>query len=509
MTVEERTPDPGAPNGSPPTPAAVRSAIGLLLVATFVMILNETIMSVAIPRLMTDLDISASTAQWLTTAFLLTMAVIIPTTGYVLQRFSTRAVFLTAMSLFTAGTLLAGLAPGFVMLLVARVVQASGTAVMIPLMITTVLTFIPEKRRGTVMGFISIVIAVAPAVGPTISGVILEHLAWRWMFFFMLPIAVFALVLGSALVRNITTPRNAPFDLASVILSVVAFAGLVYGLNSIGEAAAGSTPMPPWVPIVVGAIALGLFVWRQLALQRSDAALLDLRPFRTRTFTVGIIILLVAMAALFGAIMLLPLFMQNVWNSSTLQTGLVMLPGGLVMGLVAPFIGALYDKFGPRPLVTPGAIVVTAALALLTTLDAGSPTSEFWIYNNQEWTIVGIHMLLSVGLGLMMTPLMTSALGSVPAQLYSHASAIQNTLQQLAAAAGTALFVTVMTRSMTAELERGVEPLLAQAHGIHEAFYWGAGFAVLAVLLSLLVRRAEPTVVDEIGAAEENRATVH
>ena len=493
MSADKRAPDPAVPNpGDSPGPAAVRNVITLLLVATFVMILNETIMSVAIPRLMVDLEISASTAQWLTTAFLLTMAVVIPTTGFVLQRFSTRSVFITAMSLFTAGTLLAGVASGFPMLLAGRIVQASGTAVMIPLLVTTVLTFIPERRRGTTMGFISIVIAVAPATGPTISGVILEHLEWRWMFFLMLPIAALALVLGAILVRNITTPRTAPFDLISVLLSVVAFAGLVYGLNSLGEAATGDTLMAPWIPIVTGAVALALFVWRQLRLQRTDSALLDLRPFRIRTFTVGIIILLVAMAALFGAIMLLPLFMQNVWHSSTLRTGLVLLPGGLMMGLVAPFIGALYDRVGPRPLVTPGALVVTAALALLTTLDADAATSEFLGYDNQEWKIVGIHTLLSVGLGFMMTPLMTSALGSVPARMYSHASAIQNTLQQVAGAAGTALFITVMTRSMTAEIESGADPVLSQAHGIHEAFYWGAGFAVLAVLLSLLVRRPAP-----------------
>ncbi|MCF8611586.1 multidrug efflux MFS transporter [Gordonia sp. HY285] len=506
MSVDDRTPEAATPETpDAPPPASVKLVIGLLLVATFVMILNETIMSVAIPVLMVDLNITASTAQWLTTAFMLTMAVVIPTTGFLLQRFSTRAVFITAMSLFTAGTLLAAVAPGFGILVIGRVIQASGTAVMIPLMITTVLTFIPEQRRGTVMGFISIVIAVAPATGPTISGAILDHLDWRWMFYFMLPIAAIALILGVVLVRNITTPRKAPFDVASVLLSVIAFAGLIYGLNGIGEAATGDTPMPPWVPIVIGVVGLALFVWRQISLQASESALLDLRPFKTRTFTVGIIILLVAMAALFGAIMLLPLFMQNVWHASTMETGLVLLPGGLVMGLIAPFVGALYDKVGPRPLVTPGAILVTVALILLTTLNAEPATSEFWIFTNQEWKVVGIHVLLSLGLGSMMTPLMTSALGSVPPLMYSHASAIQNTLQQLAGAAGTALFITVMTRSMTAEINDGVEPVLAQANGIHQAFYWGAGFAILAVVLSLLVRR--PKSAEEAVEAAEPAST--
>jgi DHA2 family lincomycin resistance protein-like MFS transporter len=492
VSVDEQSVEWTAPASEPERPSSrtINGVIGLLLVATFVMILNETIMTLAIARLITVLDITASTAQWLTTAFLLTMAVVIPTTGFVLQRFSTRSVFMAAMSLFTAGTLLAAVAPGFPVLLIGRVVQASGTAVMLPLLITTVLTFIPEERRGTMMGLISIVIGVAPAIGPTISGLILEHFSWRWLFIVMLPIAAISLGLGATLIRNITTPRKAPFDLPSVALSAVAFAGLVYGLNLIGESAVGHTPIPPFVPIGIGAAGLAVFVWRQVTLQRHGAALLDLRPFRTRAFTVGVIVLLVAMAALFGALILLPLYLQNVWALTPLEAGIVMLPGGLAMGLIAPVTGAAYDRLGPRPLVVPGAVILAVAMVLFTTLDASAPTSDFLWFTNQEWKAIGIHVLLSLGLGILMTPLMASALGSVPAHLYSHASAIQNTLQQLAGAAGTALFITVMTRSVTTAVERGADEVIAQSDGIVDAYWWGAGLAALAVILSTLVRRS-------------------
>ncbi|MFC7403875.1 MDR family MFS transporter [Georgenia alba] len=492
MSIDER---PSAPTehlqDEAPSTRVVQWVIGLMLAATFVMVLNETIMSVAIPRLMVDLGISASTAQWLTTAFMLTMAVVIPTTGFLLRRFSTRSVFIAAMSLFTGGTLLASLAPGFGVLLAGRVLQASGTAVMAPLLLTTVLTFVPAHRRGSVMGLITIVMSVAPAIGPTLSGAILEHLAWRWMFLFMLPIAALALVVGIALVRNVTTPAKAPFDLPSVVLSAVAFAGLIYGLNAIGEAASHETSVPPWLPIGAGAMALFLFVRRQLALQETESALLDLRPFRTPAFTIGISILLVAMCAMFGTIVLLPLFLQNVWGLSTLETGLVMLPGGLVMGSAAPLIGALSDRVGPRPLAAPGAVAATVALLLLTTLDTTPAGGEWLLYTDREWKVVGIYTLLTVGLSCMITPLMTSALGSVPVHLYSHASAIQNTLQQVAGAAGTALFVTVMTRTMTAEISSGQDQALALSTGIQGAFWWGTGFAVLATALSLFVRRRE------------------
>ena len=189
-------------------PTRDRQIIGILLVATFVVILNETIMSVALPRLMIDLDINARTVQWLTTAFMLTMAVVIPMTGFLLQRISTRTVFILAMGLFSTGTLLAAISPGFWMLLPARVVQASGTAVMIPLLMTTVLTLVPAERRGVVMGNLSIAISVAPAIGPTLSGLVLQFLSWRFMFVLVLPIALASLIYGSRRLVNIGQPGH-------------------------------------------------------------------------------------------------------------------------------------------------------------------------------------------------------------------------------------------------------------------------------------------------------------
>ena len=193
-----------------------RKVIATLLVATFVVILNETIMGVALPVLMVDLDLTASTVQWLTTAFMLTMAVVIPTTGFLLQRFSTRTVYAAALGLFSAGTLLAGIAPGFWVLLLGRIVQASGTAIMLPLLMTTILTLVPIERRGVVMGNVSIAISVAPAIGPTLSGLILQFLSWRFMFLLVLPIALGALVFGLRGLVNVNADGDQPLDLPSV-----------------------------------------------------------------------------------------------------------------------------------------------------------------------------------------------------------------------------------------------------------------------------------------------------
>lgn len=486
MTVDQRPAESPEADAAPAPEAGMSSQIkivlGVLLVATFVMILNETVMGVALPRLMEQFSITAATVQWLTTGFMLTMAVVIPMTGLILQRFTTRTVFLAAIGLFTAGTLLAGVATVFPMLVAARVIQASGTAVMLPLLMTTVMTFVPAERRGRTMGFITIVIAVAPAIGPTFSGFILNNLTWRWMFLAVLPIAVLALVLGGVLIKNLGETRPVKLDLLSAMLSAVAFGGLIYGLSSFGESAAGNhTPVPPYVAVGVGAASLALFVFRQLRLQRDDAALMDLRPFKSRSFTVGIIMLLVSMATLFGSLILLPIYLQNVLNLDTLQTGLVVLPGGLAMGLSGPFVGRIFDRVGPRPLVIPGSIVLAGALGLMTMLDQDSAV----------WFVVVIHVMLSLGLSSLMTPLMTSSLGALPMELYSHGSAIMSTLQQVAGAAGTAVFITLMTTGATASAEAGATGVTAQADGIHLAFLCGTGMALVAAAAAFLVKKAD------------------
>lgn len=472
---------------APPAPSTDRAGrlIALLVGSAFVVILNETIMSVALPELMREFDVPASTAQWLTTAFLLTMAVVIPVTGFLLTRYPLRRIFMAAMISFTAGTLLAALAPTFGVLVAARSIQAVGTALMMPLLITTILNLVPADRRGRMMGTVSIVISVAPAVGPTISGIVLDQLDWRWMFWLVLPIALIALGLGAAWVRNVTEPVDVPIDALSVVLSALAFGGLIYGLSSIGEAAAGEVPVQPWVPIVIGAVALVFFVARQLSLR--ERALLDLRTFAHRTFTIAAGLVAVSMMALFGTLILLPIYLQSVLGLSTLETGLVLLPGGLTMGLLAPFVGRLFDQYGPRPLVAPGAAVTSVALWSMAMFDTGT----------SQGTVVAVHMLMSVGLALMFTPLMTSALGSLPHHLYSHGSATVSTLQQVAGAAGTALFVTVMTRRSVAEMESGASVVDATAAGVHAALFYGGAISALAVVVALFVRGPK------VGAAAE------
>ncbi|MBE1536662.1 MDR family MFS transporter [Actinomadura algeriensis] len=470
--------------GRPAAPPRTGLLIGVLVASAFVMILNETILSVALRDLSTELDVSTTTVQWLTSGFLLTMAVVIPITGFLLERFTPRQIFLASLTLFALGTLISGAAPGFATLLVGRVVQACGTAVMLPLLMTTVMRLVPAERRGSMMGTITIVIAVAPAVGPTIGGALLSSLGWRWMFWLVLPLAVAALVIGAVWLRLDAQTRPVPLDVLSVLLSAAGFGGLLYGLSSIGESGGGEHAVPAWAPIAVGAVALAVFVVRQLRLQRRGRALLDLRPFTHRSFVVALVLTaLLFMCMLGAAAILLPLYLQTVLHTTTFVSGLAVLPGGLALGLLGRPVGALFDRFGARPLVIPGALAMAVSLWLFTTLGEGSPLG----------VVIAMHVVLMVGLGMMMTPLMTESLGVLSDDLHSHGSAILATLQQVAGAFGTAVFVTVAAHGSAGGA--GAAP---DADGLRTAFVVAGCIGVLAVIASLFVRPAgtpEPAVV--------------
>ncbi|MCR4514031.1 MDR family MFS transporter [Aeromicrobium sp. 50.2.37] len=483
VDVETSGPDTTGPEATrtAPLPREHLLVIVTLLVASFVVILNETVMSVAIPVLQEDLGVPPSTGQWLTTAFMLTMAVVIPLTGFLIQRVATRTLFVAAMSLFTAGTALAFFSTTFAVLLVARVVQASGTAVMLPLLMTTVMTIVPAARRGAMMGNITVVIAVAPALGPTMSGFVLDHLGWRWIFGVVAPIALAALVIGARYVVSVSATGNQRIDVVSVPLSALGLGGLVYGLVGIGEHAQGSSGTPTWLPFVVGAVALAAFVARQIHLQRTDRALLDLRVFTSGQFRIALGAMLIGMSAMFGSFLLLPLFAQQALGLSALQTGLITLPGGIVMGVTGPFVGRLYDRYGPRVLAVPGSVLVSAGLWLLVDVDAD--TSLAWL--------VGANLVLMLGLSATFTPLMTTALGSVEPRLYSYASAVVSTLQQVAGAAGAALFITIMTVVSSAGVESGMGEGAAFVDGVRRAFLVGALLSLLLVALVPFLRKPD------------------
>ncbi|QUW18770.1 MDR family MFS transporter [Agrococcus sp. Marseille-Q4369] len=478
---------PARADASTRLPAGGAIVIATLLVSAFVVILNETAMNVAISTLVADpvLGIDERAAQWLTTAFLLTMAIVIPTTGWLMARFSTRSLYLVAMGAFVVGTLLAGVAPSFPLLLLGRVVQASGTAVVFPLLMTTVMRLVPPARRGAFMGTISLVMSVAPALGPTVSGAILQFASWRWIFLGVAPLAIAMLLTGARTLRGGDVQQPPRLDVVSIPLAGLGFGGLVYGLSLIGAEGLPAWQLP--TALAIGALGLVAFVLRQVRLQRTDDALLDLRTFRHPLFTAAVTVMMIAMAAMFGTLILLPLILQDSLGLEPLQVGLITLPGALLTGLLGPVVGRLYDRWGPRPLVIPGALVVLAALVLYTQLATTTP----W------WMVLLMQMVLSLGFALTFPPLFTVSLGALPKHLYGHGSAVLSTVQQVAGAAGTAAFVTIMATRQAQLVETGVPSGDALLDGARIAFMGAAALWVLGVIATLRLRKPADDVPDE------------
>lgn len=464
-------------------PAIPRPVLMVLIVLTFtafVMMLNETTLAVALPAMMAEYSITAATAQWLLTGFMLTMAVVLPATGWMLERFRTRSVFVFAAAAFLIGTVVAALAPSFPVLLLGRVAQAIGTAVIMPLLMTVAMTLVPPARRGSVMGMIAVVMAVGPALGPTVAGLILSVASWHAIFWFMVPLVLAAALLGTVLITDVGEQRSTPLDVVSVLLSVVAFGGLVFGLSSIGAIVEGGPAgRRALIVLGIGVVGLAAFVWRQLVRGRSGRALLDLRPLAVRNYTLPLLMLLILFGAMLGVLNTLPLYLQGSVLVTALTAGLVLLPGGLLEGVLSPIAGRFFDRHGPRPLVIPGMALVVGSLFWLATVDESSSVV----------VVVGVHIIFSVGLAMLFTPLMTTALGSLPAELYGHGSAILNTAQQLAGATGTALLISIYSGVSAADRLEGASETAALADGANSAFLVAAVAAVVALVLALFIRR--------------------
>ncbi|MGF3104599.1 MDR family MFS transporter [Rossellomorea sp. DUT-2] len=455
----------------------------VMLLGAFVGILNETLLSTALPSIMNDFGLNENKVQWLTTAFLLTNGVMIPISAYLIERFSTRTLFLSAIGLFGLGTMLAALSHSFSLLLLGRVVQAAGSGIMLPLIMTIILTIIPKGNRGRMMGWAGIVISFGPAIGPTLSGFLLEYFSWRALFFVVLPIVAVIMVLAVVYVKNVTKLTRPRIDILSIFLSSLGFGGLLYGFSVAGEK--GWSSQTVLLFITMGFITLGIFIWRQLRLKQP---LLQFRVFGYKTFTLSLVITMVVIISMIGAETLLPLYMQNVRGFSPLQSGLMLLPGAIVMGVMSPVTGILFDKWGARKLAVPGLLIVVVTSFLMTNL-------------SMETSIVylsAIYCLRMFGLSLAMMPVMTNGLNQIPVKWSAHGSAMANTFQQISGSIGTAILITIMT--MSSKGYRTEDPTIegdgsqmigemAMVHGYNQAFLFASFLAIGALVLSLFLKK--------------------
>ncbi|MGM0751719.1 MAG: MDR family MFS transporter [Bacillota bacterium] len=455
----------------------------VMLLGAFVGILNETLLSTALPSIMNDFGLNENKVQWLTTAFLLTNGVMIPISAYLIERFSTRTLFLSAIGLFGLGTMLAALSHSFSLLLLGRVVQAAGSGIMLPLIMTIILTIIPKGNRGRMMGWAGIVISFGPAIGPTLSGFLLEYFSWRALFFVVLPIVAVIMVLAVVYVKNVTKLTRPRIDILSIFLSSLGFGGLLYGFSVAGEK--GWSSQTVILFITMGFMTLGIFIWRQLRLKQP---LLQFRVFGYKTFTLSLVITMVVIISMIGAETLLPLYMQNVRGFSPLQSGLMLLPGAIVMGVMSPVTGILFDKWGAKKLAVPGLLIVVVTSFLMTNLSMDTSI----VY------LSAIYCLRMFGLSLAMMPVMTNGLNQIPVEWSAHGSAMANTFQQISGSIGTAILITIMTMSSkgytpeSPTIEGGGSQMIgemAMVHGYNQAFLFASFLAIGALVLSLFLKK--------------------
>jgi len=468
-----------------------------MILGAFLATLNQTVMSVATPELMIDFNISATTAQWLTTGYMLVNGILIPITAYFMQRFSTRQLFQASMMIFLVGTIVSALAVNFPVLLTGRMIQAAGAGIIMPLLTNVILVLFPPEKRGAAMGMMGLAIIFAPAIGPTLAGYILENFKWQTMFYGMIPLAVIVIICGFIYLKNVSETVRSKMDIISVVLSTVAFGTLLYGFSQAGSQGWSSAEV--LVSIAVGVIALGLFVWRQLV---SKKPLLDLRAFKYNMFSLTTVINIMVTMVMYADMMLLPLYLQNARGYSALESGLLMLPGALVMGLLMPVTGRLFDRFGAKWLAVAGLIITIATTA--------------GFINLTDHTTYAYLLLMStgrrIGMALLMMPIQTAGLNQLPARLNAHGTAISNTVRQVAGAVGTSLLVTVMSDRTKTHLTDMMESggaaanqkqmvLEATIQGINDAYVVIIGIGIVGLLLSFFIKRTSRNIEHPSEAA--------
>ncbi|HCW9000339.1 TPA: DHA2 family efflux MFS transporter permease subunit [Staphylococcus aureus] len=481
--------------------------LAALLFGMFIAILNQTLLNVALPKINTEFNISASTGQWLMTGFMLVNGILIPITAYLFNKYSYRKLFLVALVLFTIGSLICAISMNFPIMMVGRVLQAIGAGVLMPLGSIVIITIYPPEKRGAAMGTMGIAMILAPAIGPTLSGYIVQNYHWNVMFYGMFIIGIIAILVGFVWFKLYQYTTNPKADIPGIIFSTIGFGALLYGFSEAGNKGWGSVEIETM--FAIGIIFIILFVIREL---RMKAPMLNLEVLKFPTFTLTTIINMVVMLSLYGGMILLPIYLQNLRGFSALDSGLLLLPGSLIMGLLGPFAGKLLDTIGLKPLAIFGIAVMTYATWELTKLNMDTP----------YMTIMGIYVLRSFGMAFIMMPMVTAAINALPGRLASHGNAFLNTMRQLAGSIGTAILVTVMTTQTTQHLSAFGEELdktnpvvqdhmrelasqyggqegamkvllqfvnkLATVEGINDAFIVATIFSIIALILCLLLQ---------------------
>jgi len=443
--------------------------VAIVITGGFVTVLNQLVMAPALPSVMREFHITAATGQWLTSIFLLVNGLMVPVTAYLINRFTSRQIFTAAMCAFTAGSAAAALSTGFAMLLAARIVQAVGAGIMLPFATVMLMLIFPKSRRGFALGISGVVIGFAPAFGPTLAGWIIDMWGWRYIFIFIAPLAAIVMILALILLKNLGEKENVKLDALSVVLSTVGFGGLLFGFSVAGTM--GWTSVITLGSILIGAVVIVFFVKRQFSIKEP---MLNLRILKDGVFSTSTILAAVISAGLTVGAVVTPIYLQTVLGLSALNSGLMMMPGALLMAGMSPVSGMLFDRFGPRALSITGISLITAGSFMLTFLDVNSS----YLY------VCFSYSIRMFGMSMVNMPINTWGLNMLPNRLIAHGNAINNTARQIGGSLGTAVLVTVMMMVAANSSHHGLE---ATAIGISAAFRC-AGILTAAALVLTIIR---------------------
>ena len=473
----------------------------VLLVGTFCTVLNGTILTTAFPTLMKEFSVSTSAVQWLTTGFLMVNGIMIPVTAWLSNNYSTKVLYIIAMSTFLVGTIMCFTAPNFGTILAGRLVQAVGVGITMPLMQVVMLSIFPANQRGAAMGLGGLVIGLAPAIGPTLSGFIIDNWSWRDLFGMIIPIVVLVLILAFIFMRPVIQTHRTKLDVLSLIESTIGFGAILYGFSSVGDDGWGS-------PVVIGSIAAGiifiiLFGYRQLHM---DKPFLELRVFKEKKFAIAAALSSVTNMAMVGVEMVLPLYLQIVKGMSAFHSGLTLLPGALMIGVMSPITGNAFDKFGPKDLARMGMFLLTAGTIPFLFLTKSTPVLD----------IVVLYMIRMFGISMVLMPVTTDGMNALPFDLMSHGTAVNNTVRQVFSSMGTAILVSVLT-NVTNNLKPGKSLLSAAPleyknkffdatlSGYHAAFAVAILFCIIGYLISLMVTNRSKSKTIDSSELEKTR----
>ncbi|KSV57145.1 multidrug MFS transporter [Pediococcus acidilactici] len=403
--------------------------LAALLICAFTGMFSETSLNIALTVLMTSLKVNAGTIQWLTTGYLLTLGIVMPFTALLIQMVTTRKLFFTATTNLAVGTLLGGISFNFPMLLFARILQAIGMGILLPLMFNTVLIIFDKNKRGSAMGTLGLVLSFAPALGPAISGVLIQTTSWRFIFFVLLPFIILGMLIGYNKLSDIGKTQKQHFDIFSAITSTIGFGMVVYSFNMAENSWTNPLTL---VSLAIGLISLLFFVKRQ---NHTKTPILNLTVFKYPVFLMGLSLVLICSIVFQGTMIILPMYLQTGARLSVLSAGLILLPGSATNGFLQMVAGHIFDNYGYKRLVFPGFLIVIMSLLFFKML---TPNSSVLL-------IVLLDIVLMAGIAMIWTGAQTHALNQLPPSLYADGSAIINTLLQVVGAISVATSITILT----------------------------------------------------------------